>query len=184
MPIDEETVYTIIQDTWTSTLGFPVERLGHDEPSAPGEFTVCVKIAGAWDGEVRLHCSPQLARLIATAIFQVDAGNIGQSEIQDALSELIHIVGGNLKPLLPRPVTLSLPSLSEPGNWAQTTPQWQMVCRLSLMSEGHPFVVSLLGDYSAMGQDECSVQPLTAAAASPDGSSDTPVRSRPEADAL
>jgi hypothetical protein len=51
--------------------------------------------------------------------------------------------------LLPQPVTLSLPSLPDPTNWAQTTPQWQMVCRLTLLSEGHPFAVTLLGDFPA-----------------------------------
>jgi hypothetical protein len=157
MPIAEETVYRIIQDTWASTLGFQTDRLRHEEFSAPGAYTVCVKISGAWDGEVRLHCSPELARLIACAIFQVDADNIGCGEIQDALSELIHIVGGNLKALLPHPVTLSLPSLTESGNWAQTTPQWQMVCRLTLASEGHPFVVTLLGDVTAAAREQPSV---------------------------
>ena len=64
----------------------------------------------------------------------------------DALSELTHIIGGNLKALLPQPVTLSLPSLSDLSDWTQTTPQWQMISRLTLMSEGHPFVVTLLGE--------------------------------------
>jgi hypothetical protein len=154
MPIAEETVYSIIQDTWASTLGFQVDRLSQEEFSAPGAFTVCVKISGAWDGEVRLHCSSELARLIAQAIFQVDADKIGCGEIQDALSELIHIVGGNLKALLPHPVTLSLPALSESGDWAQTTPQWQMVCRLTLASGGHPFVVTLLGDVAAAAREQ------------------------------
>jgi hypothetical protein len=149
MLVTEESFYTIVQDTWTSTLGFPVERAAADEFSAAGAFTVCVKITGAWDGEVRLHCSPQLGQAIAAAIFQVEADNAESGEILDALSELIHIIGGNLKALLPHPVILSLPSLPDPSNWAQTTPQWQMVCRLTLRSEGYPFVVTFLGDFAA-----------------------------------
>ncbi len=158
MLIAEETVYRIIQDTWASTLGFQVARLPPEEYSEAGAFTVCVKITGAWDGEVRLHCSQELARSIATAIFQINPENIGSGEILDALSELIHIIGGNLKSLLPHPVTLSLPALSEPGNWEQTTPQWQMVCGLTLVSEGHPFVVTLLGDVAAAARGESPVQ--------------------------
>jgi chemotaxis protein CheX len=90
-----------------------------------------------------------LARSIAATIFQVEAEKAGDDGILDALSELAHIIGGNLKALLPKPVTLSLPSLPDPIDWAQTTPQWQMVCRLTLLSEGHPFVVTLLGDLPA-----------------------------------
>jgi hypothetical protein len=146
MPITEEAFYKIIQDTWTSTLGFLVDRPASEEYTAAGEFTVCVKVSGAWDGEVRLHCPPSLARLIAAVIFQVEADKAESDEILDALSELIHIIGGNLKALLPQPVILSLPSLLDPTDWKLTTPQWQMVSRLTLMSEGHPFVVTLLGD--------------------------------------
>jgi hypothetical protein len=154
MVVSEGAFYGIIQDTWTSTLGFQVDRAASEEFSAIGAFTVCVKLTGAWDGEVRLHCSPSLARSIASAIFQVEADHAGSDEILDALSELIHIVGGNLKALLPQPVTLSLPSLPDPTNWAQTTPQWQMVSRLTLMSEGHPFVVTLLGDLPATAKTD------------------------------
>ncbi|MGD1101563.1 MAG: chemotaxis protein CheX [Terriglobia bacterium] len=154
MLVTEGAFYGIIQDTWTSTLGFQVDRDDAEEFSAIGALTVCVKLTGAWDGEVRLHCSPSLARSIAAAIFQVEADKAGSDEILDALSELTHIIGGNLKALLPKPVTLSFPSLADPTDWAQTTPQWQIVCRLMLMSEGHPFVVSLLGDLPAAANAE------------------------------
>jgi len=152
MLVSEGAFYSIIHETWTSTLGFQVDRLASAEFSAIGALTVCVKITGAWDGEVRMHCSLPLARLIAAAIFQVEEDEVGGYEILDALSELIHIIGGNLKALLPQPVNLSLPSLPDPTNWAQTTPQWQMICRLTLMSEGHPFVVSILGDHPAAAE--------------------------------
>jgi hypothetical protein len=154
MLVTEESFYTIIQDTWTSTLRFQVDRAPSAECSAIGALTVCVKITGAWNGEVRLHCSPQLARLIAAAIFQVEGDKVGRYETLDALSELIHIVGGNLKGLLPQPVVLSLPSLPDPTPWGQTTPHSQVVCRLTLMSEGHPFVVTLLGDLPAATKAE------------------------------
>ena len=163
MPIDEDTVYRIIEDTWASTLGFLVDRRSGEDFSTAGAFTVSVKITGAWDGEVRLHCSPELARSIATAIFQLDSNDIGNGEILDALSELIHIVGGNLKALLPRPVTLSLPTLSEPGKWAQTTPPWRTVCRLALTSQGHPFIVTLLGDVAASARETSADQPRISA---------------------
>ena len=145
MLVTDGAFYEIILNTWTATLGFPVERRDAAEFSPIEVLTVCVKIQGAWDGEVRLHCPPPLARRIATAIFQAEEDKVGSSEILDALSELIHIIGGNLKALLPQPVTLSLPSLHDSTNSAHSTPQWPIVCRLTLMSEGQPFVVTLVG---------------------------------------
>ena len=143
--ISEEAFCKIIQDTWASTLGVAVDRPETAEFSATGALTVCVRITGAWDGEVRLHCPPQLARSIAATIFQVETLKAGSDEILDALSELIHIIGGNLKALLPQPVTLSLPSLPDSSDWNQTMPQLQTVCQLTLVSEGQPFVVALFG---------------------------------------
>jgi chemotaxis protein CheX len=146
MVITEASVFDIIQDTWTSTLGFQVDYLESQDFSAVGAFTASVKISGAWDGEVRLHCPPPLARLIAGAIFQVEPDKAGNDETLDALGELIHIIGGNLKALLPQPVTVSLPSLVDPMDSLQTTLRRQMVTELTLMSEGHPFMVTIMGD--------------------------------------
>jgi hypothetical protein len=154
MLVTEADFCKIIQDTWAATLGFPVDRFAPAEFSETGAFTVCVRITGAWDGEVTLHCSDPLARRIAAAIFQLEADNVGSYEILDALSELIHIVGGNLKALLPQPVVLSFPSLPDPTVWAPTTRQWQMVCQQTLMSEGFPFVVTLSGDLPAAARAE------------------------------
>lgn len=154
MLVTEDTFYKIIQDTWSSTLGFQVERPASLEFSIVGGFSAFVKITGAWDGELRLQCSPSLARSVVAAIFQVEADKAGNEEILDALSELIHIIGGNLKALLPRPVILSLPSLPNPTDRALTAPQWPMVCRLTLLCEGHPFAVTLLGHPSASAKSE------------------------------
>jgi hypothetical protein len=153
MLVTEETFYKIIQDTWASTLGFHIDCPAPTELSAMGALTVCVRISGAWEGEVRLRCPIPLARLIAAAIFQVDADKADNDEILDALSELIHIVGGNLKALLPQPVAVSLPSLLDPASCADAAPQCSTVYRLTLISESHPFVVVLSEGSPADGFD-------------------------------
>jgi len=153
MLVNEESFYNIIQDTWTSTLGFQVDCLKVAKVSTVAEYTVCVRITGAWDGEVHLHCPLPLARLIAGAIFQVDPNKAGSDEILDALSELTHIVGGNLKALLPKPVTLSLPCIVEPQNSAQSSEEGKVLFRVTLISEGHPFVVSLFGHNAITGME-------------------------------
>src|ERR1039458_935292 len=102
MLVTDSAFFTIIQDTWAATLGLQVDRRNSKEFSETGAFSVSVRITGAWDGEVRLLCPDPLARLVAGAIFQLKADQVGRDEIVDALSELPPIVGGNLKPLLPQ----------------------------------------------------------------------------------
>jgi chemotaxis protein CheX len=153
MPITEDALYQIIQDTWDSTLGFQVEPRPRPESVGTDAVTVCARIKGAWDGEVRLHCPIPLARLIAAAIYQVEGERANRDEMLDALSELVHIVGGNLKTLLPQPVVLSLPSVSDrrESMEAQSSASGRLLCRLALQSRGYPFAVTLAGGPPPVG---------------------------------
>ena len=42
-------------------------------------------------------------------MFSIEKGKVTDDEINDALSEMINIIGGNLKSLLPQPSQLSIP---------------------------------------------------------------------------
>lgn len=154
MRVTEEAFFRIIEDTWNSTLGLRVERAAQPPTAMAESLNVCVKITGAWEGEVRIQCSPQMARSCAASIFQMDAEKVGPGEISDALSELVHIIGGNLKALLPPPVTLSLPTVPDPSERTRSTPPGQTVCRLALRCEGHPFLITLLGDLPAAARGQ------------------------------
>lgn len=156
MLLTEDAFYKIIEDTWNSTLGFEVERSSSEAHPDDGEINACSGVSGAWNGEVHLFCPRPLARLIAAAFFQVEAHKAGDDQILDALSELIHIVGGNLKGLLPQPITLSLPSSEDSGNRAKMPPHAQTVCRLSLTSSGYPFTVTLEGGLPTDGLEQLS----------------------------
>jgi hypothetical protein len=157
MLLTEDAFYTIIQDTWNSTLGFEISRSDPETHSEDGQITVCARVSGAWTGEVRLHCPHPLGRMIAAAFFQVAANKAGNDQILDALSELVHIVGGNLKALLPQPITLSLPSMEDSGSRQAMSPPPQTVCQLSLTSRGLPFTIDLLGGLTAGGPDQVPI---------------------------
>jgi hypothetical protein len=144
MPVQEDALYDIIQNTWTSTLGLEVNRSSSPVPTGAGQITAHASISGAWNGEVCLQCPQPLARLVAGAFFQVEASRAGDDQILDALSELVHIVGGNLKGLLPQPITLSLPSSSNRAERGLETRNTKPICQLLLQSSGYPFSVSLL----------------------------------------
>lgn len=143
MLVTEETFHKIIQDTWASTLEFQIYDPLTADSSGEGEIAVCVRISGNWNGEVCLRCPLPLGRLVAAAIFQVEGDSASHDEIVDALSELIHIVGGNLKALLPQPVTVSLPFLVDPIENQQTAQDSRTVCQLTLGSAGYAFVITL-----------------------------------------
>ena len=131
-------------------------RRSSSEAHPDGEINACSGVSGAWNGEVHLFCPRPLARLIAAAFFQVEAHKAGDDQILDALSELIHIVGGNLKGLLPDPSPFLFPVGGFRESRKDATRMPQTVCRLSLTSSGYPFTVTLEGGLPTDGLEQLS----------------------------
>jgi chemotaxis protein CheX len=113
MPPLEEQIAEITQMVFTTVLG--LDAIPEDDASAPasddGLLAGAVQISGAFEGTVTVACSPALAEHAAAILFDVPDGAATDSDTRDALSELINITGGNLKPLVPGPSKLSLPEI-------------------------------------------------------------------------
>ncbi|NHC16057.1 chemotaxis protein CheX [Motilibacter deserti] len=98
----------IAGDLWTSYLG------SEPTPSVPGvgkpaQVTASVSIAGEWDGVVVVSLSAKTAQDVGSALLQLDAADLEPGDVDDAVGELVNIVGGNVKSVLPGPSSLSLP---------------------------------------------------------------------------
>lgn len=117
-PTDALTVETIVeltQDIWASLLADD-HGIEHVPTGETGDMTATVAIAGAWNGTAALHCSSRAGRHAASAMFDLADDELGDDEIRDAVGELINVMGGNIKGLLPGPTQLSLPTVhSEEG---------------------------------------------------------------------
>src|SRR5258706_16155272 len=91
-------VQQTVETVWGTLLGLEVQRRPIPAPDADCEpgWAGTVRISGAWDGEVRVHCSPELAHRAAAILFAIvrAAANVAQAE--DALRELANVTGGNL----------------------------------------------------------------------------------------
>jgi hypothetical protein len=76
-------------------------------------------IRGAWNGTASVTVPVQLAAAIAERLFETPPLDLragveraDMALIDDALGEVVNIVAGSLKSLLPQPSTLSLPEVS------------------------------------------------------------------------
>jgi chemotaxis protein CheX len=109
----EDAVSEITRMVWAAIIDEPdalVERHG----SGPvRDLTGMVQISGTWNGTVAIGFSRRAARQAAAAMFGLDGSELGDDEVADAVGELVNVVGGNLKGLLPPPASLSLPSVCE-----------------------------------------------------------------------
>ena len=90
---------------------------------------------------VQLTADISTADDLTRALFRMDpAESVAQAEVVDAVGEMVNVLGGNIKALLPEHVGLTLPEVS------RRSPSGAGAAQLSevrLAWRGHPLVVSL-----------------------------------------
>lgn len=71
-----------------------------------------IHIRGSWTGAVRMGCSPQFARRLASNLFCMEPHELTDEEVEDAFGELVNVTTGNIKALLPPGCTMGVPMVS------------------------------------------------------------------------
>jgi chemotaxis protein CheX len=145
----EAAISETVRNIWTVILGLEIQDSGSDltalkkVDSAP-TLTALVHISGAWDGTIMLYCTVELARRAAAAMFGTAPEAIGQEETEDALGELANMTAGTIKTLLPRPCSLSLPTVGTGIDYRMVVPGSHITSKVILESEEEPLLVTLL----------------------------------------
>lgn len=145
MPPLEEQITEIARMVFDTVLGLEAVPTDGTPPLPAGAAMLAgaVRITGAFDGAVTVSCSPQLASHAAAILFDVPDGAATETDTRDALSELVNITGGNLKPLVPGPSTLSLPEIAD-GTTPAALAGSRLLGRVRLDCLGQPVEVTLL----------------------------------------
>jgi chemotaxis protein CheX len=140
----EDAIHHIVETVWTSMLGLDVQPIRTASSAMPERPLVgTVRISGAWEGEVRLRCSSDLARRIAAVMFAIDPSMTTAAQAADALGELANMTGGNLKALLPEPCQLSTPAV-EVGADAARAVGARLLSEVCFDWQGEPLQVMLV----------------------------------------
>lgn len=88
-----------------------VDQLADSEDVPDRLWRASVTISGTSNGLVAVDCSEELARRLASAMFDSPESELSEAEVLDSLGEIANIIGGNIKALLPGPSTLGLPKV-------------------------------------------------------------------------
>jgi chemotaxis protein CheX len=140
----DEEVLGITRDVWESFTGRTIELADHQVTSNGGDVTVgCVTVTGEWQGKVLLACPAQLARMAASAMFDLPAEQLDAEQVADALGELTNMIGGNIKSLIPGPSRLSMPTVTVGASSTDPTPHAALLSRVALACESLPLTVSV-----------------------------------------
>ena len=129
-----EDVRAVTGQVWESCLspyGDPLswgtgERLEGDVAQA------LIRVVGEWSGVITLEMSDEAAETAARVLETAATDEVAPEEVADAVGELVNIIGGNIKSLLPTPSTLSLPEVAQVAAPAAAERATTEHCRVDL----------------------------------------------------
>ena len=135
-------VQMVVEEVWGTFLGTEVPLV----PGVPGDLVVgwsaAVSISGEWQGLVSVELPAPMADEVTRRMLDFDSvGEVSDEDVADAVGELVNMIGGNVKSLMPGPSALSLPVVAA-GRVARPSDLVE-ACRLVVSWGGAPLVVSV-----------------------------------------
>ena len=133
------------EDIWKSILDLDVKKSDDAFCQLGGESILagCVQITGSWEGAVALDCPVELAKKVASIMFQLREDETTTDLVEDGLGELTNMTGGNIKSLLPEPCYLSLPAVTMTQHGLRI-PGSELISTVTFKCWGYNFRVSVL----------------------------------------
>jgi len=126
MLIESNDVKQMASDIWGGMLQMELEPVAEYFTTHDG-IGACVQITGAWEGAVRVDCSKALAQIATSRFLAVTPEEVSIDQIRDAMGELANMSAGSVKPLLPPPCQLSLPTVADGSDYNFTVPHGEVL---------------------------------------------------------
>ncbi len=108
----------IVTDVFQTMLRMEVQPADAVWSQQPGTLTAAIFFAGSWKGAVLVECSEsQACRWTARLMSIAEPAGI-TDDVHDAMGEIVNMIGGNLKSVIPSGVGLSMPTVVEGRNYS------------------------------------------------------------------
>ena len=143
--VNENDLAEMVEQVWTSYLdpeGLSPLILTYDE-NQPSEVHSSVSITGSWSGHVVFASSTAAIRRATAAFLAMEMEEVSQEDMSDVLGELVNIVGGNVKAMLPPGCMLSLPQVMLAPESTSRYPSAARISGIYGLWEGEPVNVSM-----------------------------------------
>ncbi|MDQ6992247.1 MAG: chemotaxis protein CheX [Mariprofundus sp.] len=141
----EDEVLQITQNVWRCMLEMEVHvsSVSSKEMMEQLHSSGVVHISGAWNGSVSLVCPNTLVEKAGVIILGDAAAELGKSAIVEVLGELVNILGGNIKAILPAPSYLSQPMVVDGESYEMNLLGVECVTHLMMECESTPFQLNI-----------------------------------------
>ncbi len=133
----------IAESVYQTMLGIRLASRREPDESWTAGLTAAVYYAGTWSGALLMECSSAQAINWTAALMAMEPP-ISLDDARDGLGELTNILAGNLKPLLPPGVGLSIPSVVLGKDHSLRLVGRCLAERLWMADETGPFRITLV----------------------------------------
>ena len=148
----EKEIQEYTQLVCSTILGIEAQPLAENYEASSDTFKGSVQITGKWNGALLLCLPSSLVNKLTETLFSLEPGKASAEDKKDAVGELINMIGGNLKALLPEPCTLSVPLLGIEGQDLYF-PYTKRVTHCLFECQGKPFSLSLYEEIETSKKD-------------------------------
>ncbi|MFA6297749.1 MAG: chemotaxis protein CheX [Nocardioides sp.] len=147
-------LHAVVDEVWSSFLGHEEPLLpALPDPASAGGITwsAATSVTGAWNGVVTVKIPDAVAHTATERMLGLVAGQaLTTEDVADAVGELVNMIGGNVKSLMPGPSVLSLPLVAR-GTIASPSDLAEVSC-LDLTWAGAPLRITVLARRDAPTQ--------------------------------
>jgi chemotaxis protein CheX len=140
----ESAVSQVVVNVFESILMVSPAPASYETPTAQKLLTAALHFSGGWSGATLLEVSPELAKEFTSRMLGMDVPDLSDSDVGDAMGELVNMIGGNLKTILPPGVELSLPSVVVGTDYSIKICGGQLLNRWSFSGDFGRFWVSII----------------------------------------
>lgn len=134
----------IVTGVFQTMLGCDVYPANDVWQPPPNAVTAAIYFAGTWRGAVLVEASKQQACHWTARLMSIPVPDRFTDDVQDSLGELVNMVGGNLKSVLPSGVGLSMPTVVEGTNYSVRVCGGSLTHRQTFVAEEGVFCVTLV----------------------------------------
>lgn len=137
-------VSEIVANVFGTMLGEMPQPVNEVWTAEPGRLSAAVFFAGEWKGAALVECSEEMARYWTSKLMSIEVPDEFGDDVEDTLGEIVNMVGGNLKSVLPRGVGLSMPIVVHGKNYSMRICGGNMTSRQSFQTSRGVFWVTLV----------------------------------------
>jgi chemotaxis protein CheX len=145
-PVDayQSEISQIVGDVFQTMLSVDIEASPQLWTPRAGDITAAIFFAGTWRGAALLECTERQGRTWTGRLLSIPDPPVINDDVRDAMGELVNMIGGNLKSVLPPGVGLSMPSVVEGKQYSLQVCGSNMIDRQCFQSDDGFFGITLV----------------------------------------